>query len=107
VPTPDLDDDALRRLLADEPAEMLIDRAWLAGGDVPEDAQRWHSLRARLAATARPSFPLSGRDALALGAKPGPAIGRALAAVRAWWMAGGCRADRAACLSELARRLPA
>jgi poly(A) polymerase len=103
VPTPDLDDDALRRLLADEPAEMLIDRAWLAGADAPA----WHGLRARLAATVRPSFPLAGRDALALGAKPGPAIGRALAAVRAWWMAGGCRADRAACLDELARRLSA
>ncbi len=53
----------------------------------------------------RPSFPLAGRDALALGAKPGPAVGRALAAVRAWWLDGGCAASREACLAELARRL--
>ena len=101
VPAPGMDDAGLRPLLADEPADVLIGRAWLAGGDMPG----WADLRARLAALSRPVFPLAGRDALALGAQPGPAVGRALAAVRAWWLAGGCGADREACLAELARRL--
>ncbi|MBV9750308.1 MAG: CCA tRNA nucleotidyltransferase [Acetobacteraceae bacterium] len=101
VPLPSMDDADLRRLLADEPAALLIGRAWLAGGDSPG----WAELRARLAALPRPVFPLAGRDALALGAKPGPPVGRALAAVRAWWLAGGCAADRGTCLAELARRL--
>ncbi len=101
VPQPEMADSDLRRLLADEPAELLIGRVWLAGGAAPA----WAELRARLAALPRPVFPLAGRDALALGAKPGPAVGRALAAVRAWWLAGGCAADRDACLAELARRL--
>lgn len=101
VPAPDMDDAALRRLLAEEPADLLIGRAWLAGGDAPG----WAGLRERLAAMPRPAFPLAGRDALALGAAPGPAVGRALAAVRAWWLDGGCTADRNACAAELARRL--
>ena len=49
VPTPDLDDDALRRLLAREPAELLIDRTWLAGPDDP--------LRERLRAPAAAGIP--------------------------------------------------
>ena len=101
VPRPDMDDADLRRLLAGEPAHLLVGRAWLVGGDAPG----WPELRARIAAMPRPSFPLAGRDALALGAKPGPAVGKALAAVRAWWLDGGCTASREACLAELARRL--
>jgi poly(A) polymerase/tRNA nucleotidyltransferase (CCA-adding enzyme) len=101
VPAPDADDDALRRLLADLPAQVAIDRTLLRGGNGPE----WAALRARLAAMPRPVFPLAGRDALALGAAPGPGVGAALRAVRDWWLAGGCRADGAACRAELARQL--
>ncbi len=32
VPSPDMDDAALRRLLAEEDTAILIDRSWLAGG---------------------------------------------------------------------------
>jgi poly(A) polymerase/tRNA nucleotidyltransferase (CCA-adding enzyme) len=99
APVPDMDDDALRRLLADTPAEILIGRAWLAG----DGSARWQGLRERLAALPRPVFPLEGRDALALGLAPGPAVGALLRAVRAWWLAGGCTADAAACRAELAR----
>lgn len=98
VPRPEDDDDALRRLLADEEAELLIGRSWLAGGGAA-----WDALRARLAALPRPVFPLEGRDALALGAKPGPAVGEALRQVRAWWKDRGCHPDRAACAAELHR----
>jgi poly(A) polymerase/tRNA nucleotidyltransferase (CCA-adding enzyme) len=99
VPCPDDNDAALRRLLADEPGEMLIDRTWLAGGNAPE----WVALRARLARMPRPVFPLEGRDVLALGEPEGPRVGTLLRAVRQWWLAGGCVADKAACRTELMR----
>lgn len=94
-PVPSLADDepGLRRLLADDPAEILVDRTWLAGGFGPA----WDALRAWLLAEPRPVFPLEGRDLLATGASPGPEIGRILREVRAWWLAGGCAAGRDAC----------
>jgi poly(A) polymerase/tRNA nucleotidyltransferase (CCA-adding enzyme) len=101
VPCPNDTDAALRRLLAEEPGDLLIDRAWLAGGDAPE----WVELRARLAAMPRPVFPLEGRDVLALGEPEGPRVGALLRAVRQWWLDGGCMADKAACQAELRRRM--
>jgi poly(A) polymerase/tRNA nucleotidyltransferase (CCA-adding enzyme) len=97
---PDADDDALRRLLADNDPAILLDRIWLDGGTGPE----WAALRARLASMPRPVFPLEGRDVLALGLPPGPHVGALLRALREWWLEGGCRADAAACRAELARR---
>jgi poly(A) polymerase/tRNA nucleotidyltransferase (CCA-adding enzyme) len=101
VPRPGDDDATLRRLLADEAAETLIDRTWLADGIAPE----WAALRARLAAIPRPVFPLEGRDVLALGEPEGPRVGAMLRAVRQWWLDGGCVADKEACRAELVRRL--
>jgi hypothetical protein len=78
---------------------------WLAdakGGAVPLRA----ALRATLHAEATPVFPLQGRDLLAEGAAPGPALGALLAKLEDFWIAGGCVADHAACLAE-ARRLMA
>ncbi|HTZ72235.1 MAG TPA: CCA tRNA nucleotidyltransferase, partial [Acetobacteraceae bacterium] len=101
VPVAGDDDAALRRLLAEEDAALLADRTYLRGGPDPDFA----TLRARLLAMARPVFPLEGRDALALGARPGPAVGEALRATRAVWLAGGCVADKAALLPVLRARL--
>ena len=98
-PPPQGDDADLRRSLADTPADILIGRAWLAR--LPS------AMRERLAAIPRPVFALEGRDALALGVPPGPAVGALLRDVRAWWLAGGCVADPAACRAELARRAAA
>ena len=94
-PDPAWTDDDLRRAMADTPAAALIGRTWLSGGDP--------ALLGRLTQP-RPVFPLQGRDAMGLGLPPGPAVGALLAEVRAWWMAGGCRADAAACRAELAKR---
>ena len=102
APAPGLDDDALRRLLADAPPGSAPGRAWLAQADTPDGD--WPALHIRLDALPRPRFPLAGRDALALGLPPGPAVGALLADVRAWWMAGGCVATAAACRAELAAR---
>ena len=64
------------------------------------------ALRATLHAEAAPVFPLQGRDLLAEGAFPGPALGALLARVEVFWIASGCVADLAACLTE-AKRLMA
>jgi poly(A) polymerase/tRNA nucleotidyltransferase (CCA-adding enzyme) len=96
--TPAADDAELRRALADEGADTLVQKTWLLPGD-------WADVRARIFATERPVFPLQGRDLLALGLPPGPDMGRILDAVRAWWMAGGCVADVSVCLEEVRRFL--
>jgi poly(A) polymerase len=63
-------------------------QAWIA---LLETAETWIPLR----------FPLSGRDALALGVARGPRIGHMLRQVERWWEAGDYRADREACLEQL------
>jgi tRNA nucleotidyltransferase/poly(A) polymerase len=99
-PAPDPGDDeaGLSRLLAEHPKDMLLGRLWLRHGEAP-------ALRSRLEALAPPVFALVGRDALALGAAPGPHIGEALRRVRAWWVEDGCRATRAQLLVALADAL--
>ncbi len=86
----------LRRALADTPGEALDARIRLAGGTP--------ALRRRLAILATPVFPLQGRDLLAAGMPPGPAVGDTLRDLKTLWMQGGCVADRAALLAELAVR---
>jgi poly(A) polymerase len=87
-------DAALRRLLADHAPADLIGRTWL-----DNDA----GARQRLEHMPRPVFPLEGRHVVALGVPAGPTVGALLRDVRQWWRDGGCIADRAACLAELAR----
>ena len=98
--TPEDDDVALRRLLADTPACVLVDRTWLSGLAGPE----WNSLRARLRTMPVPVFPMEGRDILALGLLPGPRVGALLRSVRAWWLEGGCVATVEACRDEVRRQ---
>jgi poly(A) polymerase/tRNA nucleotidyltransferase (CCA-adding enzyme) len=97
TPEPDLDDAGLRRLLANEPPDILVARTWLAGDAAPA----WHRLRARLAAMPRPHFALAGRDILAAGVPPGPAVGQLLKQVRDWWIELGCEPDADACRDRL------
>ncbi len=100
-PHPAAGEDERRRLLADTPAAILIGRAWLAEADTPRDRAAWAALRAALAATGRPVFPLAGRDVVAAGLPPGPAVGETLAKLRAWWLAQGATASRDDCLASL------
>lgn len=105
-PAPDLREAALRRWLAELPPGLAADRALLA--EARDGADR-AALRARIAATPRPVFPLQGRDVLALGVAPGPALGQALAAARRWWVEDGCRAsaeESRAALAGLLRSTP-
>lgn len=94
TPSPAGSEADLRRLLANHAPADLVDRTWLDGA--PE-------VRRRLAAMARPVFPLVGRDVVAQGVPSGPSVGVLLASVRQWWMDGGCVASRTDCLGELAR----
>ena len=99
APPPDADNAVLRRALAETPAPVLIGRSFLRHGPGPAA----EALRGRLAATPVPVFPLQGRDGVALGLKPGPALGEALRQVRSWWLAGGCVATAEDCRTQLAR----
>lgn len=98
-PAKDLAGADLRRKLADTPAKVLINRSWCVDGEEGSE------VRARLEAEPPPAFALAGRDALALGVSPGPAVGALIRDVRAWWLAGGCVASAAECRAELARRV--
>jgi poly(A) polymerase/tRNA nucleotidyltransferase (CCA-adding enzyme) len=100
---PEDDDAMLRRLLADTPVELLVDKTWLDGGDQRE----WGKLRDRLRSLPVPVFPLEGRDILALGILPGPAVGELLRTVRTWWLDTGCVADLDACRVEAAQLIRA
>ena len=79
--TPEDDDAALRRLLADTPAEVLVDRTWLSGGEGTE----WSLLRERLRTMPVPGFPWKAATSL-LWACP---LGRASARCCARSGAGG------------------
>ncbi len=91
-------DAALLRLLADEPASLLLDRLWLTGTET-------RGLQERIGALPKPVFPLEGRDALALGVAPGRRVGEALRAVRSWWKDGGCAATKHDLLERLSQEL--
>ncbi|MBR0651302.1 CCA tRNA nucleotidyltransferase [Roseomonas terrae] len=86
-------------------AQALPRGAWFMPDAWTEDAEAWAALRRRIAAEPVPDFPLAGRDALALGVPPGPAVGALMEELRAWWITRGCADDRHACLAALNRRL--
>ena len=46
-----------------------------------------------------PKLPLDGDDLLAEGLRPGPQLGKVLAAVETWWLERDFAPDRAACLA--------
>ena len=72
---------------------------WVAEAEYGDAS--WVGLRAAVGAEPALQFPLLGRDAIAAGIPPGPAIGRLLEAVRDWWIGTDCTADHAACLGRL------
>ena len=83
--------------------DAVADSLLLAAADATDPAP-WLTARAALLRAPPPRFPIGGRDARVAGLSAGPALGRLLAEVEAWWVAGDFAADRAGCLAELARR---
>lgn len=92
----------LRAWLAGRGRAAALDELWLAEA---RDGRERGPLRTTVAAMEVPVFPLQGRDLLALGLAPGPAVGELLQGLRDWWLAGGAEADRTACLNEARRRM--
>jgi len=98
------DERAQRRALRHLGAALYRDLVLLRAAESGQKA-RAEALMAFADAATPLEFPLKGRDVTALGIAPGPAVGRLLAEVEAWWEAGDFRADHAACLAELERRI--
>jgi poly(A) polymerase len=67
--------------------------AWAGSGDGPVDAARAQRIRLPERWQA-PELPVRGADVLALGAHPGPEVGRLISAFETWWIAQGFPADR-------------
>ncbi|MGE0715021.1 MAG: CCA tRNA nucleotidyltransferase [Alphaproteobacteria bacterium] len=82
--------------------ETMRDRALLAAAAGLDVEGRSGDVVATAARLDRPQFPLRGRDVIARGLARGPAVGRLLAAVERWWVAGDYRADAAACIAQAA-----
>lgn len=106
------DEAEIRRVLYRYGATATIDAAHLAWAQAlaarPADAEAvtrgWRRTIELARVWQRPSFPVKGRDVLALGVPHGPEISRLLKAVEAWWIAADFRPDRPACLAELERQ---
>ena len=52
-----------------------------------------------------PELPVRGADVLALGAQPGPEVGRVISAFEAWWIAQGFPVDRERAKAKLGELL--
>ena len=100
---PPADARGARRLLYRHGAEAYRDGVALAfaWSDAASDDPAWRERATLPDRWTAPRFPLSGRDAVAAGVPAGPAVGAALAAVEAWWVAEDFGPDAAA----LRRRL--
>ena len=90
-------------------AETYRDRCLIAWSErdgsenkLPDAA--WQKVLA-IADWSPPVFPIKAQDALDRGASAGPGLGRLMADLEQWWIAGDFAANRAACLAELGRRL--
>jgi poly(A) polymerase len=114
-PSPALDAPARRRLIYRLGPARYRDRALIAWAGVacgdaamdPRVTEAWTDVLRSGAEWAAPRFPLKGRDAVKLGVPPGPAVGRLMATLEDWWIAGDFQANREACLAELQERAAA
>lgn len=80
------------------------DRTLLAWAAQPK-SKSFEPLLALANAWNIPSFPLRGADLLDLGMPSGPRVGEIMRDVEEWWIAGGFKAGRDACLKQARSRL--
>lgn len=95
---------AQRRLLYRLGRELYIDRVLVTAAVTGETA----AVKKLLAAAAKwkpLAFPLRGADIAAAGIPEGPAIGKLLDEIEAWWEESDFKATRKQCLAELKRRV--
>ncbi len=106
---PSIDENGLRSFLFKHGAQRAEDHVFLYWAEKgftgigPKEQQLLDEIKAWRQAPV--VFPLQGKDLLELGLMPGPELGRHLGDVQDWWCAGGCHADKAACLSYIKQQL--
>ena len=66
-----------------------------------ENETAWRAMLETAAAWEEPALPVTGADVLGCGVKAGPAVGRLLFAVEAWWKDRDFVPDRPAALAKL------
>ncbi|MBK8906440.1 MAG: CCA tRNA nucleotidyltransferase [Rhodospirillales bacterium] len=108
-PCPDTETQAVRRALHRLGADTVRDLVLLGwAGELAvrprlphERTQAWIGLIEAADSWTPVTFPLRGRDVLALGVAHGRRVGALLKAVEQWWEAGDYAADHDACLARL------
>lgn len=99
----DMDPAAIRAALYRLGKETFCDLALLAwAGDSQADPEAWRAVLALAEEWTPPRFPLTGADAIALGVKPGPELGRLLRETEAWWIENDFAPDRPVLRAHLA-----
>jgi poly(A) polymerase len=93
-----------RQLLYRMGRELYVDRVLLTAA-IADDTATVKKLLGAAAKWKPVTFPLRGADIADAGVPEGPAIGKLLAEIEAWWEAGDFKATRAQCLAELQRRI--
>jgi poly(A) polymerase len=93
----------VHRLLYRVGVARFRDRVLLSWAAEPRGASTlpWRMLLSIADAWERPRFPLTGREAMAAGVPEGPAVGRILAAVEAWWLDEDFAPDKAALTEKM------
>ncbi len=98
---PDMTPVMVRRRLYEAGVVPFRDRVKLAWAFAGGAAAPWRDLLQTADAWTRPTFPLNGEDAAAVGFKPGPAMGQALREAEAWWVEQDFAPDRAILMARL------
>ena len=101
--TPDLDRRTQRRRLYRLGPALFRDLVLLAWAKEAEGENEtaWRAMLETAAAWEEPALPVTGADVLACGVEAGPAVGRLLFAVEAWWKDRDFVPDRPAALAKL------
>ncbi len=93
---PNADDRTKRIAIYKAGKQVVIDRARLraAGAEDPITSARWMSLVDLAMGWTPPAFPLTGKDLIKAGEKPGEAMGKKLEALKALWVRSGFTAEK-------------
>ena len=91
----------LYRLGANDYLDMFL----LSAAETGAKAENIANAKGLAASWTSPKLPVRGTDLIERGVEPGPAIGKLLQDLEAWWLDQDMRPDRDASLEELERRL--
>ena len=94
-----------RRLLYRLGAARFKDKVMLQWAGHDAGAGAWRMLLEMADHWQRPRFPLTGRDVMQAGVPEGPDVGRVLARLEDWWIAGDFTADEGALRDRLANAI--